>query len=122
MAQTPATLYTNHADTIDYTPSGSAVVAGDVIVLGSVVAIATHDIADGVLGSLALEGVFKVPKITGANAVGTLIYWDPAGNPVNGTAGSGAATSTAGSLKQMGYVARASLSGDELVQVVLSKA
>ena len=50
MAQTPATLYTNHADTIDYTPSGSAVVAGDVIVLGSVVAIATHDIADGVLG------------------------------------------------------------------------
>jgi predicted RecA/RadA family phage recombinase len=122
MAQTPATLYTNHADTIDYTSSGSAVVAGDVIVLGSVVAIATHDIADGELGSLALEGVFKVPKITGVNAVGTLIYWDPAGNPVNGDAGSGAATSTAGALKQMGYVARASLSGDELVQVVLSKA
>ncbi len=121
MAQTPATRYSNNGCAIDYTP-GSAVTAGDVVVLGSIVGIASQDIAANELGALAMDGVFKVPKITGVNAVGTLIYWDPAGNPVNGTAGSGAATSTAGSLKQMGYVARASLSGDELVQVVLSKA
>ena len=75
MAQVPATRYQSTDGAIDYTP-GSAVTAGDVIVLGSVVAIATQDIAASVLGSLALEGVFKVPKITGANAVGTLIYWN----------------------------------------------
>ena len=94
MAQVPATRYQSSSSDIDYTP-GSAVVAGDVIVLGDVVGIATQDIATNAKGSLALEGVFKVPQITGANAVGTLIYWDPAGDPVGGTSGTGAATSTA---------------------------
>ena len=121
MAQVPATRYQSDGNAIDYTP-GSAVTAGDVIVLGSVVAIATEDIAASTLGALALDGVFKVPKITGANAVGTLIYWNPTGDPVGGTAGSGAATSTAGTLKQLGYVAVASLSADETVQVVLVQA
>ena len=121
MAQVPATRYQSNSCSIDYTP-GSAVTAGDVIVQGSVVGIATQDIAASVKGSLALDGVFKVPKITGANAVGTLIYWDPTGDPVGGTSGTGAATSTAGSLKQLGYVAVASLSADEKVQVVLSRA
>lgn len=121
MAQVPATRYQSTGCTIDYTP-GSDVTAGDVIVLGSIVGIATQDIASGVKGALTIQGVFKVPKITGANAVGTLIYWDPAGDPVGGTAGTGAATSTAGSLKQLGYVAVASLSADETVQVILSQA
>ena len=121
MAQVPATRYQSTGCTIDYTP-GSAVTAGDVIVLGSVVGIATQDIASGVKGSLALDGVFLVPKITGVNAVGTPIYWNPAGDPVGGAAGTGAATSTAGELKQMGYVADASLSADTHVQVVLSRA
>ena len=121
MAQVQATRYQSDGNTIDYTP-GSAVTAGDVVVLGSIVGIATQDIAASVKGSLSLDGVFFVPKITGVNAVGTLIYWDPTGDPVGGTAGSGAATSTAGSLKQMGYVAVASLSADTHVQVVLSQA
>lgn len=119
MAQVPAKRYQTRSCSIDYTPSGSDVTAGDVIVLGSMVAIADSDIADGKLGALALEGVFKVPKITGALAVGVPVYWDPTGNPVGGTAGSGAATGTAGSLKKMGYVSLAALSADETVQVVL---
>jgi predicted RecA/RadA family phage recombinase len=121
MAQTPALRYTDTADAIDYTP-GSAVTAGAVIVLGSMVAIATQDIAANEKGSLALEGVFVVPKITGALTVGVPIYWDPAGNPVGGTAGSGAATGTAGALKKMGYVAEAAASGDATVKVVLRQA
>lgn len=120
MAQVPATRHSSDG-AIDYTP-GSAVTAGDVVVLGSTVCIAETDIAANALGALATSGVFKVPKITGVNAVGTLIYWDPAGDPVGGTAGTGAATSTAGSLKQLGYVAKASLSGDETVDVILSRA
>lgn len=121
MAQTPAQRYQTRSCSIDYTP-GSAVTAGDVVVLGSMVAIADNDIAASKLGALSLEGVYKVPKITGAIAVGVPVYWDPAGNPVSGTAGSGAATGTAGSLKKMGYAAAAALSADETVTVVLRQA
>jgi predicted RecA/RadA family phage recombinase len=120
MAQVPANMF-SAGGTIDYTP-GSAVTGGDVVVLGSIVAVALTDIAAGELGSLCTTGIFKVPKITGANAIGTKLYWDPAGDPVGGTAGTGAATSTAGSLKLMGYVVAASLSADERVVVELSRA
>ena len=120
MAQTPATRHTDRGQ-LDYTPS-SAVTGGTVIVLGSLVAIAEVDIAANTLGSLATEGIFKVPKITGAITVGAPVYWDPTGNPDGGTAGSGAATATAGSLELMGYAALAALSGDDYVYVLLSNA
>lgn len=120
MAQTPATTFSEDG-AIDYTPT-SAVTGGDVVVVGSVVAVATSDIAANKLGSLAVDGVFKVPKITGAIAAGALVYWDPTGNPVTGTAGSGAATGTIGTLKQMGYAALAAASGDSYVYVLLSRA
>lgn len=106
---------------IDYTP-GSAVTAGDVIVLGDLVAVAEVDIAAGELGALALNGTFRVAKITGAITVGAKVYWNPTGDPVGGTAGSGAATATAGSLKLMGYAAAAAASGDATVDVVLAGA
>lgn len=120
MAQVPATRFSG-VDYIDYTP-GSAVTAGDVIVQGSVVGIATSDIAANALGALAIVGVFKCPKITGSIAVGTKLYWDPAGDPVGGTAGTGAVTATAGSLKCIGYAALAAVSGDATVPVILSRA
>lgn len=120
MAQTAATFYSAD-DGIDYTP-GSAVTAGDVIVLGSIVAVAIDDIAANQKGSLQIDGIFKVPKITGAITVGSKIYWDPAGTPVTGDASSGAATTTAGSLKVMGYAVLAAASGDSYVYVDLQRA
>lgn len=119
MAQTPANRLQD-CDQLDYTPS-SAVTAGDVVVLGDLVAVAERDIAANEMGSLALNGTFTVPKITGAITVGAKIYWDPAGNPVSGTAGSGAATVTAGTLKLMGYAALAAASGASTVRTVLSR-
>ena len=119
MAQTPATRYSADG-AIDYTPS-SAVVGGDVVVLGSLVGVAEVDIAANAKGSLAVCGVFKVPKITGAIAVGAPIYWDPAGDPVSGEAGTGAATGTAGALELMGYASLAAASGDTTVQVLLAR-
>lgn len=121
MAQVPATRHSDPGMAIDYTP-GSAVAAGDVIVLGSVVAVAERDIAANALGALAVAGVFKVPKITGVLAVGVPVYWDPTGNPVSGDAGTGAATGTAGALKLMGYAAIAAANGDAFVYVLLSRA
>lgn len=122
MAQVAANRIQSTGACIDYTPSGSSVTAGDVVVVGNVVGVATSDIADGELGSLAMEGVFEVPKSTAAIAVGVLVYWGPTGDPVGGTAGSGAATSTAGSLKQMGYAIEAAGSGVATVKVRLSVA
>lgn len=118
MAQTPAVTRQNNG-TLDYTP-GSAVATGDVVVLGSIVGIATKAIAASTQGALAIEGIYELPKITGTIAVGTKVYWDPSGNPLNGTAGSGAITSTAGSLKCAGYAVAAS-SGNT-IDVVLSRA
>lgn len=54
----PATYYQN-GDELDYTPSGAAVTAGQVVVRGDTVCIARHPIADGVKGSLCCQGTFK---------------------------------------------------------------
>jgi len=65
---------------IDYTPS-TAVVAGQVVVQGELVGVATEPIAANTLGSLAVEGVFDFTKATGASTaivVGANVYWDVA--------------------------------------------
>ena len=80
---------------IDYVPT-SAVEPGDVVVLGDLVCVATQAIAAGVMGSLAIAGVFRFPMATtsaSALAPGAKVYWD---------AGSGIVTTTAGSNKYVG--------------------
>lgn len=65
---------------IDYTP-GSAVAAGDVVVQGDLIGIAKGDIAANKPGALAVEGVYDVPKATGASttiSAGVNVYWDVA--------------------------------------------
>jgi predicted RecA/RadA family phage recombinase len=89
MAQTPAITYSDDG-AIDYTP-GSAVIGGDVVVLNGIVGVAVTDIEASKKGSLAVEGIFKLPKTTAAVVRGLPIHWDPTGDPDNGTAGSGAA-------------------------------
>jgi predicted RecA/RadA family phage recombinase len=49
---------------IDYTPD-TDVSAGDVVQIGSITAVALRDIADGELGALATEGVFKIDLASG---------------------------------------------------------
>lgn len=63
---------------IKHTPV-SALTAGDVVVQSELVGIATDDIAAGELGSLAIEGVFIMPRssvVLGGIAVGRVLYWD----------------------------------------------
>lgn len=75
--------FIHDGNTIDYTP-GSDVAVGDVVVLGDLVGIAKQAIKAGVLGALALSGVFDLPKATGAGtgiAAGVTLFWD-AGNQV----------------------------------------
>ncbi len=75
---------------IDHTPVG-AVAAGTVVVKGTTqVCIAPLDIAAGVIGAIATEGVWDVPKVSGTFSDGAKLYWDDNADPVSGTAGTGA--------------------------------
>jgi len=121
MAQTQAPAFRDTVgDNIDYTPS-LAVYAGDVVFQGSLCGIATQDIAANVLGSLAVTNVFRVPKVTGAITVNSTISWNPTGDPVTGTAGTGAANAS-GAGKVMGRAILAAASGDQFVHVKLNDA
>ena len=75
--------------TVDYTPS-SAVVAGDVIVQGTLVGVAHAAIAANTLGALTIEGVFDFPKaVTSGSALtaGALVYWDSGAEVITATSG-----------------------------------
>ncbi len=102
--------------------TGAAVVSGKVVVIGTVVAVALGDIAAGAAGDVAVKEVYSVPKATGVIAQGARVYWDADGNPVGGTAGTGAATTTAASNTLMGYAAEGAASGDATVNVALNAA
>lgn len=118
MAQVPVVNGTGE-ETVDYTP-GSAVTAGDVVVLGSIVGVATDDIAASALGALSVSGRKKMPKTTAAWVVGLPVHWNPTGDPDNGTAGSGAANQL-GVGTYAGIAASAAASGDDYGWVILNK-
>jgi predicted RecA/RadA family phage recombinase len=112
---TMLTKYISEGNTMPYTP-GSAVSAGDIVVVGEIVAHAPADIAASVEGNLTVEGVVRFPKnSTSADALtqGTKVYWD-AGNEV--------VTTTASTHKVAGYVHEAAAASDTTVDVKLARA
>jgi predicted RecA/RadA family phage recombinase len=101
--------YYQDGDLIDYTP-GSAVAAGDVVQVGKLVTVAPRPIAANALGAVAVEGVFYLPKPTGAGtdyAQGSKVYWYNS-QAVTGVTG-----------VQAGYVAVAPATTDTTVRVLL---
>ena len=86
----PSATYRHKGDTIDYTPS-TAKSAGEIVILGDIVGIAINDIPAGVQGALDIHSVYAFPKKEEAMEVGDVAYWNAAGDPYGGTAGSGAA-------------------------------
>ncbi|MCE5280331.1 MAG: DUF2190 family protein [Planctomycetaceae bacterium] len=98
--------FVQDGNSVDYTP-GSAVAAGDVIVQGTLVGIARTPIAASILGSLAVRGIFDVVKAAVEIAAGAAVYWDADGDPVGGTAGTGAATTTRTGNTFMGFAVAA---------------
>ena len=69
---------------IDYTP-GADVAAGDVVVLSDLGGITKRDIKAGSLGSIAVEGVFDIPKdpaLAVEFEAGTKVYVDEDGSVV----------------------------------------
>ena len=121
MAQTPA-LYYQDGQYIDYTPSGAAVDAGQVVLLGTIPCIAPAAIADGVKGSLAITGLCRVPQMAEVITAGDAVYWDATGTPVTGTASTGAATAATSSVYIMGVAVETTAATDSYVKVALSGA
>ena len=106
---------------LDYLNGGTAVVSGQVVVVtGGIVGVVNglRGIAANEVGTLAIDGHFDFVKKTGAMTVGQLVYWDPTGDPVGGTAGTGAATVTAAAAyTSIGICEVAAASGDQVVRV-----
>ena len=83
-----ATFWQGDPIQIDYTP-GSAVSAGDVIVIGTVPCVAHVDIAANALGSVAVrDGIYYIAP-EGTFSAGTPVYWDPTNKEVSPTPTSG---------------------------------
>jgi predicted RecA/RadA family phage recombinase len=72
-----ATNYISGGDTIAWTNAGTAVVSGQVVVVGKIIGVAMVDIANAATGTVAVRGVFTVPKVSGAViAQGENLVWD----------------------------------------------
>lgn len=70
---------------IDYTPT-SAVAAGEVVLMGSMVGVAPRPIAAGEKGVVAIGGVWTMDKATGADVTtGQVAYLHAASGKVTGT-------------------------------------
>ena len=74
---------------MDYTPTGGNVVAGQVVSLGGTAGltcgIAHQDIANNVLGALAIgDGVYEVTMLTNI-APFAQVFWDDTNNKVTST-------------------------------------
>lgn len=109
MAQ--ATLKHGEGRMVDYTPSGAAVSAGDVVVVGDIPFVAHSPIADGDLGALSAGGCVYLMTAGEAISAGKKVYWDDSNNKVVETATTG---------KHFGYVVPSdSASGDADTCLVL---
>lgn len=95
--------------------SGSDISAGDVVEIGSMVAIADVDIADGESGTVTIAGVHEVAKTTGtAWSQGDMIDWDTsAGEFHTGL------TPATGDITDCGIAAEDAASGDATGRVLL---
>lgn len=119
MAQTAAIIrQAQNGIRIDYTPAG-AVTAGDVVLVGSMVLVATETLEASRLSSLAGPGhVVDLPKTNVAIPAGNTVCWSASGTPVTGDASSGAASHATGT--RAGVCTSAAAAGDSYVRTLLA--
>lgn len=72
-----ATNYIRPGNTRTWTNAGTAVSSGDVVRIGQQIGVALVDIAQNASGEVAMEGNFRVPKVSAAViANGEMVIWD----------------------------------------------
>ena len=107
--------YVHRDEIIDYTPTAD-VAAGDIVVIGDIVGIAKLDIKAGVLGALALTGVYDIVKAAGTGTAvtrGAKVYW-------NATTKVATADSSSGVNLYLGKAFAAAADADTVVRVRLN--
>ncbi|MBN2445644.1 MAG: DUF2190 family protein [Phycisphaerae bacterium] len=122
MAQTYQCRMLGEGGRIDHIP-GSDVAAGEVVITNGMFQFATQPIAAGVLGTLRTAGgppLVSIVKENGEMSVGDALYWNASGDPQGGTAGTGAATTTAAGNTLIGRVVEDAGATDEVVSAELT--
>ena len=112
----PTATYVHHGDAVDYTP-GSDVATNAVVVQGELVGVTRHAAKANELTSLAVTGVFDLPKASGGGSAigaGVEVYWDE-GEQVAKT------DAETGSNKKLGKTVAAAADADTTVRVRLSQ-
>jgi predicted RecA/RadA family phage recombinase len=88
-----------------------AVASGGGALIGAIFGVAVNTLANGEVGSFQLEGVYSLPKATGAATLGAKAYWDNTNKNV---------TATSSSNTLIGVFVAAYASGDTLANVRLN--
>jgi predicted RecA/RadA family phage recombinase len=104
-----------HGDPVfaDYTPGAGAVNAGDIVLLGNTTGltcgVAHQDIANNVLGTLAIgRGIYNI-KVASNYAAWTKVYWDNANSVL---------TTTSTNMALFGYTLQAAAAANAIVEVL----
>lgn len=122
MAETYQVRILGEGGRVAHTASAD-IAAGEVVITNLLFQFATQDILDTKLGTLRTAGgppVVRAVKVTGAISVGNSVYWDEDGDPLNGVAGTGAATTTATANIFMGRCIAAAGGTENTVDVELT--
>lgn len=109
--------FIQNGDYIKFT-AGATITSGMIVKVGSLFGVAVTDVANGAEGTLALKGVFTLPKTTGAGtaiAVGGPAYFDTSAAATGAV--SGDAESAANPL--CGYAVEATVDGDTTAKIRL---
>jgi predicted RecA/RadA family phage recombinase len=103
--------------------AGSALTAGQPVVVGRLRGVAVTDIANGAVGPVAIAGVYELPAVNGAAFVtGQPIVWDVSANSGAGYADDASATAATGDLS-LGCISmetKTASAAGELVKVKLN--
>jgi len=97
--------------TLSVVAGASGITAGTALVVGDIVGVPKISAAEGETASVDIEGVFELPKATGAIAQGKKVYYIVATKNFTGTAGSNVLA---------GIAYEAAASADTTIKVALS--
>lgn len=106
--------YVESGDVLDYTAgSGETINSGDLVIKGDIIGVALGKATEGQTVAIRCEGVFTLPKATGAITLGAKVYWVTADSNVS---------TTASGNTLIGVAWGAQASGDTTVKVRLKTA
>lgn len=102
--------YVQDGKVLNYT-AGADIASGQFVLIGAIGGVAIGKIANGATGAVQIQGVFSVPKASGAVTQGAKLYWDATNSVL---------TITSSGNTIVGVAAAAAQSGDATVQILLN--